>query len=170
MPFPNAFVGHLQLPEEPKSKVKKPAKDEKLRAYHVLLLKEMLNAILYVIEASIIFRTVAFPFTYSFLLFVVLFRKCYLYPIFPPSLMFSSLPPNEFTQLELAPFWKEKSAKNVNLFSPLILHQDDELSNLVLHFYQRVVVEIPQYRILLISVCNDLDDVSFFTIFIFLAL
>jgi hypothetical protein len=88
--------------EEPKPRVRRPAKDERLRAYQVLLLKEMLQSVL-------------------------------------------TLPPSDWQYLEIIPFGNDK-IKPVPLLAYMILHQDDDLSNLVFHYYQRVIVEYPQFR------------------------
>jgi hypothetical protein len=92
----------LIFSEEPKPRVRKPAKDERLRAYQVILLREMLAAII-------------------------------------------SLPTQDWQFLEIIPFGNDK-IKPVPLLAYMILHQDDELSNLVFLFYQRVIVEFPQFR------------------------
>lgn len=68
-PFPNFFVGHIQIPEEPKNKLKKAAKDERLRQLHVILLKEMLTAIMYV-KISLLTSRIIHLF-YLFILFIL---------------------------------------------------------------------------------------------------
>lgn len=100
------YPDKTQFPEEPKPKLKKQAKDERLRQGQVSLLKELLNSLLI-------------------------------------------LPPDSLQNVEIQPFGAEK-IKPPPLFSYLVLHQDDDISNLVLHFFQRVIVEIPRFRTILL--------------------